>query len=131
MARRLSRRIVTTHVADRLVAGDTKVITELAGYLIETRQSRYVTLYIRDIEAVLASRGYVNGTVTTAFALDSAVHKALESFIAKATGAKHVTLTRAVDRSALGGFKVTLPGREIDATIARQLTILKTSFKKA
>jgi len=31
----------------------------------------------------------------------------------------------------LGGIKLELPGRELDTTITRQLTLLKTRYKKA
>jgi F0F1-type ATP synthase delta subunit len=42
-----------------------------------------------------------------------------------------VTLSNMVNSEVIGGVKITVPGRELDQTVARQLTVLKTRFKKA
>jgi F0F1-type ATP synthase delta subunit len=47
------------------------------------------------------------------------------------TGAKTVSLENSIDASVLGGVKISIPGRELDATITHSLNILKTRFKKA
>ena len=66
MAERISRRSLAEYIADRLVAGDTTVIEQLAAYLIETRRTKQVDLYVSDIEYALIDRGVVIADVTSA-----------------------------------------------------------------
>lgn len=133
MARKLSRRDLATHFVEGLLAGTSikKLSRELAAYLIESRRTRELDVMIRDIQYYLAEKGYVIGTVTTAHELGAATKKAIESFAKKKSGASKLSLEAIVDETVLGGVKLNLPSRELDTTIARQLTILKTKYKKA
>lgn len=131
MARRLSRQAVAAHVAERLVAGDKNVIRQLAAYIVDNRQTRSVDLFIRDIEARLLSLGYATVDATSAFSLSSATKAEVEAFIKEQTGAKNVILREHVDESVLGGVRLRTPGRELDSTLARKITLLRTRLKKA
>ena len=133
MARKLSRRAIATYVGDQLLAdaSSSVVVEQLAAYLIDTRRTKELHLVVRDIQTYLASKGYIVGTVTTAFDLSAATQKAIEAYAKKASKASEVTLDPITDPSVLGGVKISLPGYELDATVARQLTTLKTRFKKA
>lgn len=131
MARRLSRRAVTTYVAKEIAEGNTKVIASLAAYLVETHQTRNLELFVRDIEYLLASHGHTIVDVTSAFSLTEKTTAEITRFVRAETGAKKVYLREKVDTSVLGGFRLGLPGRELDVTLARHLTILRTRFKKA
>jgi len=131
MARRLSRRRVADYVATALLANDVAVLKKLAAYLIETRQTNNFDLFVRDIETVLASKGHVIGDVTSAFSLADATRKEIDAFIKNQTGATSVQLRERVDPTVLGGFRLRIPGQEHDTTVARQLTTLRTRFKKA
>lgn len=133
MARKLSRRAIATYVGDQLLAGTnvSAVVEQLAAYLLHTRRTRELHLLVRDIQTYLADKGYIAGTVTTAFDLSEATQKAIEAYAKKASGASRVTLDTITDPTVLGGVKITLPGYELDATVARQLTTLKTRYKKA
>jgi len=133
MARKISRRVIATHIADELIKGTSqkKLTKQLAAYLIENRRTNELNLMVRDIQYYLSEKGYILGTVTTAHELGATTKKAIEAFAKKNTGAKHIELDSIVDESVLGGFKLDLPNKEIDTTIARQLTILKTKYKKA
>lgn len=133
MARKLSRRAIATYVGDQLLTGTkpTVIVEQLAAYLIDTRRTKELHLIVRDVKTYLADKGYVAGTVTTAFDLSTETQKAIEAFARTASGAKHVTLDTVTDPSVLGGVKINLPGYELDATVARQLTNLRTRFKKA
>ncbi len=128
---RLSRRAVTTYIAERLSAGDKKVIPSLAAYLIDTKQTAQLEIYVRDIQALMAARGYVVADVTAAFSLAESTKLEINRFIKSQTGATKVELRQHVDETVLGGVKLQIPGRELDATIARHLTVLRTRFKKA
>ena len=131
MARRLSRRAVATFVAEQLRAGDMSVIKQLAAYLISTRQTRMAQLFVRDIEASLAKKRHLFADVTTAFDMTVEIKKQIQTYLTKETGATAVTLRERVDPDVLGGVRVHIPGHEIDTTVQRQLTVLRTSFKKA
>ena len=133
MAGRLSRRRLATYIADGLVSGTPSkktLIEQLAAYLIETRRTKELGLIVRDVEYHLAEKGHLSATITSAFDLDSETLHAIESFVKDKTKAPNVSLTTLVDPSVLGGIKISLPGRENDQTIAHQLTVLKTRFKK-
>lgn len=133
MARKLSRRDLAQYAARQLVDGASqkKITQQLAAYLLEHRRTNELSVIVRDIIAALADYGHVAGTVTSAHELSASTMKALEAFAKEQTGAKRVSLDTIIDESVLGGVKLELPGRELDTTIARNLTILKTRYKKA
>ena len=132
MAKRLSRRVLSDYIVRSLQDGVSldKLVAQLAGYLVETRRTNETTLIIRDIEALLADHGMVVGTVTSAFNLDTATRHAIEARITAQTGATRIQLHETIDPEVIGGYKVHIPGKELDQTIATQLTTLKTHFRK-
>ena len=133
MTGRLSRRSMAEYVANGLAEGKSKklLLQQLAAYLIDTRRTSELELIIRDIEFSLAEKGIVQASIVSAFDLSAETKKALEAFVKTKTKATQVSLSNMVDPSVLGGVKITIPGRELDQTVARQLTVLKTRFKKA
>ncbi|MGH7218182.1 MAG: F0F1 ATP synthase subunit delta [Candidatus Microsaccharimonas sp.] len=133
MARKLSRRSLAQHVASHIAAGKPQkdVALQLAAYLIQSRRTGELSVLIRDIKYYLGEHGHVAGTITAAHDLGASTLKAIESFAKQKTGANSVSLDVTVDESLIGGVKLELPGYELDTTIARQLTILKTRYKKA
>lgn len=133
MARKLSRRSLALHVATHLANGkpQKEIALQLGAYLLSTRRTKELGSIIRDIQFYLADHGHVAGTITSARELNDATLKAIESFARNATGAEHVSFDKAIDESLIGGIKIELPGYELDSTITRQLTILKTRYKKA
>ena len=132
MAGRLSRRRIATYITDGLVGGTHKatLLEQLAAHLIETRRTNELGLIVRDIEYQLAEKGHLSATITSAYDLTAETKKAIESFVKDKTKATNVSLTTMIDPSVLGGVKISLPGREINQTVAHQLTVLKTRFKK-
>jgi len=132
MARRLSRRSLALYVADNLAKGSkTPVVKQLAGYLVESRRTKELDLIVRDVEFFLSQKGIVSATVTSAFDLSAETKKAIEQLIKSQTKATKIDLASQIDPSVIGGVKINLPGYELDQTIAHQLTVLKTRFKKA
>lgn len=133
MAGRLSRRRIADHIASELVDGKNKklLLQQLAGFLVDTGRTKELDLIIRDIEFSLAEKGHVQASVISAFDLTAEVKKELEAFVKSKTDATKVSLSNMVDPSVIGGVKITIPGRELDQTVAHQLTVLKTRFKKA
>lgn len=133
MPGRLSRRAMAEYVASGLVAGKSRslLLKQLAGYLVDTRRTKELELIVRDIEFSLAGKGVVQASIVSAFDLTAETKKELETFVKAQTKATHVSLSNMVDPAVLGGVKISIPGRELDQTVARQLTVLKTRFKKA
>ncbi len=133
MARKLSRRMIARHVAERIVAGDAHdVITQqLAAYLIESRRTNEAATILRDVAYHLAEAGHVEAVVTSTYALDASVEAAIEALVKRATDATDVTITATLDPSVLGGVKIETPGHELNATVAHKLQVLKTRYKKA
>jgi F-type H+-transporting ATPase subunit delta len=130
---RLSRRAIATYVADQLLsdADRTQLMMQLAAYLVDNHRTKELALIIRDIQFYLSEKGSVSGVITTATDLTAETKKAVEKYVKQQTGATDVLLDSVVDPSVIGGVKVSIPGRELDATVSRSLTILKTRFKKA
>jgi len=133
MARKLSRRDLAKYASHQLAEGVSleTVARHLAAYLIESRRTNELNIIVRDVADELTATGRVAGTVTSAHQLSSATLKEIEQFVQAKTGAAHLSLDPIVDESVLGGIKLELPGLEMDTTIARTLTILKTRYKKA
>jgi F-type H+-transporting ATPase subunit delta len=133
MPGRLSRRAIAEYISAGLIDGKSKktLLSQLAGYLVETRRTKELDLIVRDIEFNLSQKGIVLATITSAFDLSVETKKALEEFVKSKTQATQVSLSSVVEPSVLGGVKISIPGRELDQTVAHQLTVLKTRFKKA
>ena len=132
MAARLSRRKITSYLAEQMVAGTPvgQLVLQLAAYLIETKRTSEVGLIVRDIEYELSSRGIVLAQVTSALDLATATEAAVTKLIKDTTGASKVNLRKFIDPEVLGGVKIDLPGLQLDTTIARRLTTLRTNYKK-
>lgn len=126
MAARLSRRKIAAHYADELVAGR-NIMKSLAAFLTESRRTREYELIVRDIEAALAERGVLVADVATSQVLSSSARKAVENYLAQATGAKTIQMRESVDETLLGGVKAAVPGRELDATLRHRLNQLKAT----
>lgn len=133
MARKLSRRSLAKYVATHLADGKPQkdIALQLAAYLIWTRRTRELGVIVRDIQFYLAEQGHIAGTVTSARDLTTTTLKAIESLAKEHAGAKSVSLDTRIDADLIGGIKLEIPGYELDTTIARQLTILKTRYNKA
>lgn len=133
MARRLSRRAMAEYMAAVILSGEKSgpAVKRLAGYLVDSGRTRELTLILRDVAYLLSQQGIVNATVTSARELEAETLRAIERFIAASTKASKVSVDTVLEPAVLGGVKLSLPGKELDQTIAAQLTILKTRYKKA
>lgn len=133
MPKKLSRRSIARYMADTLASGKgrQKVIRQLAGYLVESRRTNELELIVRDVDYNLSLKGITSATITSAFDLTVETKKAITQFIAHHTKSTQISLESLIDPAVIGGVKISLPGRELDQTIAHQLTVLKTRFKKA
>ena len=90
MARTLRRKLAR-YAAERLLAGDTTVIDELAALIISERREREIDLLVQDIEAELAERGTVVATVESATPLDEATKDAVKRLLSSNSGMESLT----------------------------------------
>lgn len=127
MAVRVSRRKIASYYADELLAGKTDIATRLAALLLDTGRVRELDLIVRDIEDALEARGVVVADVASAHTLSQATQKDITAFLKKQSDAKEVHLRVNVDQALLGGVRINVPGRELDTTLRRKLTLLKAS----
>jgi F-type H+-transporting ATPase subunit delta len=132
MAVRLSRRKITGYITEQLVAGvkAEQLVLQLAAFLIDTKRTNEVGLIVRDIEYELTKRGIVSAQITAAFDFTEATRLAITKLIKEKTGAHQVYLHQFIDPGVLGGVRIDLPGMQLDTTIARRLTTLRTNYKK-
>jgi len=132
VARRVSRRVLAEHVADVIVSGGDLSLTtqQLAAHLVVTRRTKELDMIMRDVSFILSDKGIVSGSVLSAHELTESTKQAIQEYVADVSKAKSVTLSYQLDPAVIGGYKVSLPGLQIDRTISHQLTQLKTRFKK-
>lgn len=124
---RLSRRKIAAYYADELQAGNKEVTKKLAAFLVENRRVRELDLIVRDIEEALAERGVLLADIVSSRKLSAEAAKAVEAYLKKTTDVKTVKLRETVDPTLLGGVRVALPGRELDATLRHRISQLKAS----
>lgn len=127
MAGAISRRKVAEYTAERLLAGDKDILTQLAAYLVDTRKVRTLELVVRDIEAALAERGVLVADVRSAHDLTASIKRELTAFLADTTGAKTVQLRESIDPTLIGGVQVETPSATLDTTIKHKLQQLKAA----
>lgn len=125
MAQRISRRLMTEHVAERLLQGDREVIARLAAYLVETRRTKELDTYVYDVEMALLAKGVVVADVVSARDLSKATQDAVTTFLRDAYGAKQIELRREIDPSLIGGVRVKTADAEYDASLQRRLNKLQ------
>ena len=120
--RTISRRKLAGYVASELQSGDgNDAIKKAAAYLIETGQTHSVGLLVRDIEEILAHSGIVVADTTSARPLTADDKTA----IAKLLGAKELHTREVVDPSVLGGVRIEMSGKRLDATLQHKIDLLK------
>jgi len=120
--RTVTRRRLAEFVANELqTGGGEEAITKAAAYLIESGKKRDVGLLVRDIEEILASKGTVVADITSARPLSSEDKTA----IAKLLGASQLHARETIDPSVLGGVRIEMSGKRLDATLKHKIDLLK------
>lgn len=122
MPSKLSRRKLSTYVADRLIEGDNNVIDELAALLVDEGRVREADLLRRDIEARLADKGQMMVKVETARPISSQTRQQIEQMFS----GKTVHIVEHVNPELIGGLKISTPSQVLDASIATKLSALRT-----
>lgn len=122
MDKKISRRRIANYAVSRLMRNEdcSKALSEIAGYLIDSKRKREASLIVRTIEDELAKRGIVIAHITTAYDIDDNTRNRIKSLI----DAKEIYIDEIIDPSVIGGFKIETSGLSLDATIKRKLLTL-------
>jgi F-type H+-transporting ATPase subunit delta len=132
MAIRYSRRRLASFLAENVGGpNEKKALKQVAAYLVEFRRTKEADLIVRDVLSLMKDMGIVTAHITSARPLSDAVERQLTAFIKQKTAATSVSVESSVDPTVIGGVKISLPGAELDQTIAHQLKRLRTEYKKA
>lgn len=125
MAMRISRRKLAEYFVDEFMAGEKDIVLQLAAFLVQSKRTRELPIIIRDIEYRLAKRGDVIVDVTSARPLDKSSEKAIQTLTRKLQPKSSVHLRTRIDPSVIGGIRVEMLARVLDATIQHKLQMLK------
>mgnify|MGYP001600821823 FL=1 len=110
-------------------AGFTDLTRRFMGLAARNRRLFSLVAMVDDFQAILASRrGEERAEIVSAHALNSAQLEALTAALRGALGRK-VTVERKVDPALLGGIKVRLGSRLLDASLATKLRRLELVMK--
>ena len=124
-----SRRQVVTVLVDMLSDGapTDRVAKMLAAYLIESKQTRNLELYLRDIELAIAARfGIVTTYVSSVKQLSEKTREQVKSLVKAASGAKTVEMIERKDPGLIGGIVVKTADAELDGSVRTKLRNLRS-----
>lgn len=123
MAKKVSRRKLANYIAEQLLDGQSPqaAMAKVAAELVDEGRTRDWELVVADIEAALARRGYTVATITSAHPLDEVVRRQVTDSIAE----NNLSLREIIDPSVIGGIRVEIPGKRMDATIKHRLAELR------
>lgn len=126
---KLSRRRVVTTLVDMLEACTPvkKVAQSLAAYLVTTKQTRAVELYLRDLELTTAQRfGVATAYVYSANQLSPKVKDQIKRLVKTSSDVKSVDLVEQTDPSLIGGLVIRTADAELDGSVRTKLRNLRS-----
>jgi F0F1-type ATP synthase delta subunit len=122
---KLSRRKIAEYAADQLMANKTSVLDQLGAYLIESGRTKEAELVVRDIQTALLARGKAIVTAVAARSLSAEAKRDIEQFVrSHYEKVRDVELIEEIDKSVLGGVRITLPNAVLDSTAKTKLESL-------
>ena len=126
---KVSRRVVSRYIADRLMAGDDQRATLklLAAYIVEHKLQNQSRLMFADITRQLAEAGQIHATVTTARSLDKSLVDEVERFIRMSENAQSVEMDFVIDPALLGGIVIETPNKSFDSSVKTRLKRLRAA----
>lgn len=125
MAAKISRRKLAEYVAGELTAKKTDVWKRLAAYLVDTRRTREAELIVRDVAAVLETKGIVLVEAVSATALSKEIKRHITALLAQQVDAKEVHIAQTVDPAVIGGVRLVTPTALYDTTIQQNINALR------
>lgn len=123
---KLSRAKIAAFFANEIANGAADAIPRLTALLVEDSRVRELDLIAADIEQELSSRGIIVADVTSALPLDEGFEEAIRQLLAVRTDDK-VVMREHVDERLIGGIKIKVGERELDASILNKLNRLRAA----
>lgn len=127
--RRLAREVV--RLLNNRPNRQRDIIQQLAGYLVDTKQTKQLDLLVQDIaDELFVQNGHLSADVTMAHpTTDAEIRTALTNLLSQTTGAKTVELHNKTDKTIVGGMLVRTPRARLDATVRSQLKQIAGGIK--
>lgn len=111
---------------DRQPSSAQHLSREVAAYLLDNQRTADVESLLRDIRFIRAERGIVEVIAVSAHPLDESEQRAIKNQVQELyPSAKQIIITEQHDESVLGGVRLELPDRQLDATIRGKLNRFK------
>ena len=129
MKSKYSRRQVTRAVVRMIEAGvPTKRVAQiLATYLIRSKQTRNVELYLRDIELAVSEHfGITTVHVASVRKLNQATHKRIKQLVLSSSDAKRIEMIETIDPELIGGVVVSTADSEMDGSVRAKIRNLRS-----
>jgi F0F1-type ATP synthase delta subunit len=126
---RYTRRQLATYAADALCDGD-DVMPKIAAYLVASHRTKEADLLVRDIEKMLARRGTLVATATSAHELSESDRQQIEALLNTRYEADDIILKTKQDKTLLGGVVISTVGDEFDGSLKRSINRLKALGKQ-
>ena len=92
------------------------------------REHNTADIFSRFIELYRIEKNIVSASITTAMPMDDALRSEFTNMI-KTMSHKDVEITENVDADIIGGYKVRVGDKQLDATLKGKLKRLQTEFK--
>lgn len=106
--------------------GLSKATEQLAAFILENRIHSQIEDILLSVEEQYSKEfGVVEAEVTAAHPLSASLKKQLEQLIIKKTNAKKIILHEQIDKSVLGGVKISTQSMELDLTLGSKLDRLR------
>ncbi|MGE5455265.1 MAG: F0F1 ATP synthase subunit delta [Methylocystaceae bacterium] len=113
--------------ADRLSSS----ILDFIKLVIDKRRERYLVAISEEYTTLAdEARNIIKAELTTAMPLSDAEINEITTKLSASTG-KNIRLQVKIDPSLLGGIKIRVGDRVIDASVAKKLAMLKSDMSKA
>jgi len=123
-------RSVKRAALDKLFAGASQHTLNFLRLVVNKNRSEILILAGRIFSDLLnAHRGITPGLVETAVPLDESVYASLESAAARRVGGK-LQIKRRVDPALIGGVRIRVGNRVVDASVRGRLEKLRALIKK-
>ena len=129
MKPKYSRRQVTMAVVRMIEAGIPikRIAQILAAYLIQSKQTRNVELYLRDIElAVSECFGITTVHVASVRKLNQATRKRIKQLVSSFSDAKKIEMIETIDPELIGGVVVSTADSEMDGSVRAKIRNLRS-----
>lgn len=123
-----SRKSVASALAAKSLSGgiSKKFSLGIAAYLLAERRTNELDPLMRDIQSLWAEQGYVNALAVTAHPINDAARKQMRRTVASAyPKAKTILISEQHDPEVIGGVRIELADRQLDATIVTKLNKFK------